>query len=186
MSTDLGDRIEDSTVRIMFTTVDGAGGLVAPSTAFENADVNIYKDGSATQKTTTNGITMTSPFDSIVGLHLLAIDTNNNTGDASFWERGSDYDVVLVPDETVDGETVGKVWSFSIENRPDSAEIAESGPFAWPATPREMMAWFGARWRNRFEATSTQARVRNDADSANLGTATLSDSGTEFVRDEYS
>lgn len=115
----LGDFAEDQTVHLYFTTNAAAGGAVAPSSAFEAADVRIYKDGSATQKTTTNGLTMTSPFDSVTGLHLLDIDTSVDTGDTGFWVPGHDYTVVLSPDtETVDGQTVVAVLGqFSIENR---------------------------------------------------------------------
>lgn len=114
----LGDIVEDETVDVPFTTNDAAGGAVAPSSAFEAADVKIYKDGSATEKTTANGLAMTSPFDSITGLHQLTIDTSVDTGDSGFWEVGSDYKVVLDPDETVDGQTVVAVLAiFSIENR---------------------------------------------------------------------
>ena len=84
----MGDYADDSTVRIFFTTNDGSGGAVAPSTAFEAADVVIYKNNSATQKATTNGITMSSPFDSVTGLHLVEIDCSNDTGDAGFWATG--------------------------------------------------------------------------------------------------
>lgn len=114
----VGDIVEDATIEIPFTTNDSNGGAVAPSSAFEAADIDIYKDGGATQKTTTNGITMNSPFDSVTGLHLVSIDTSNDTGDASFWETGSNYIVVLNPDETVDGQTVvAVVGQFSIQNR---------------------------------------------------------------------
>jgi hypothetical protein len=114
----LGDFAEDATVYIPLTTSAGTGGAVAPSSAFEAADFIIYKNGSATQKTTTNGVTITSPFDSIVGLHLLAIDTSNDTGDSGFWVTDADYMVVLSPDETVDSQAiVAVVATFSIENR---------------------------------------------------------------------
>jgi hypothetical protein len=114
----LGDYADDSTVRIFFTTSDGSGGAVAPSTAFEAADIVIYKNNSATQKATTNGITMTSPFDTVTGLHLVEIDCSNDTGDAGFWATGNDYSVVLSPDETVDSQTVvAAIAQFSIENR---------------------------------------------------------------------
>ena len=117
----MGDFADNSTIQIMFTTHDSAGGSVAPSSALESADVIIYKDNSATQKATVNGLTMTSPFDSIVGLHLLEIDTSVDTGDAGFWAVGSDYSVILSPDETVDSQTVvGALAQFSIENRSDS------------------------------------------------------------------
>lgn len=108
---------EDSIVSIPFVTNDGEGGVIAPSDAFEAADVTIYRDGSATQKTSTNGLTMTSPFDSIVGLHQLDIDTNNNTGDTDFWRNGSSYAIVLNPDETVDSKTVVAVLAtFTLDS----------------------------------------------------------------------
>ena len=115
----LDDFIEDSTVYLQFTTNDANGGAVAPSSAFEAADLKIYKDNGAAEKTTTNGITMTSPFDGVTGLHAVSIDTSNDTGDVGFWVTGSDYIVLLNPDtETVDGQTVVKVLAhFSIENR---------------------------------------------------------------------
>lgn len=107
----VGDYPEDfAAVSVYFTTHDANGAPVAPLTAFESADVKIYKDGSASQKATTNGLTMTSPFDSLVGLHQLLIDTSNDTGDTGFWVGGHVYSVVLNPDtETVAGQTVLKV-----------------------------------------------------------------------------
>ncbi|TWT49011.1 hypothetical protein KOR42_39270 [Thalassoglobus neptunius] len=97
---------EDATLRIPFTTNNTSGGATAPSSPFEAADVTIYKNGSASQKATTNGLTMTSPFDSTTGLHLLEIDTSVDTGDSGFWTEGADYIVVLNPDETVAGQAV--------------------------------------------------------------------------------
>jgi hypothetical protein len=114
----IGDFAEDSTVRIALTTNNGDGARVAPSSAFEAADFVIYKNGSATQKATTNGITCTSPFDSVVGLHTIEIDTSNDTGDSGFWTTGADYWVIAIPDKTVDSQTVIQVVAvFSIQNR---------------------------------------------------------------------
>ncbi|TGT76721.1 MULTISPECIES: hypothetical protein [unclassified Mesorhizobium] len=109
----LGDYPEDfTTVAVYFSTHDSNGAPVAPLTGFEADDVKVYKNGNAAQKTTTNGLTMTSPFDSITGLHCLVIDTSNDTGDSGFWTTGGGgvYTVVLNPDtETVNGQTVLKV-----------------------------------------------------------------------------
>ncbi len=114
----LGDFVLDDVVQVYFTTHDKNGAAIAPSTALEAADVIIYKDGSASQKLTTNGLVMTSPFDTVVGLHHLSIDTGNDTGDGGWWVTGADYTIVLSPDETVDGETVVRVIAvFSTENR---------------------------------------------------------------------
>lgn len=113
----IGDFPEDfATVSILFTTHAASGAPVAPSSGFEAADIKIYKNGSATEKTSTNGLTMTSPFDSITGLHCLVIDTSVDTGDVGFWVAGAQYTVVLSPDETVDSLAVAKViGSFGIE-----------------------------------------------------------------------
>jgi len=107
----LGDYPEDfTTVSVYFTTHDTNGAPIAPLSAFEADDVKIYKDGNAAQKTTTNGLTMTSPFDSITGLHRLLIDTSNDTGDSGFWVGGHVYSAVLNPDtETVNGQAPLKV-----------------------------------------------------------------------------
>lgn len=113
-----GDFAIGSTVNFTITTNAATGAAVAPSSAFEAADLIIYKGSSATQRTSSAGVTMTSPFDSITGLHMVSIDTTDNT-DAGFWVAAADYHVILSPDtETVDSVAVVKeVFHFSIENR---------------------------------------------------------------------
>ena len=97
------DKVLGSTVSIDLTTHDSTGALVAPSSAFasDGSDFRIYKDGSAAQKTTQNGITVTSPFDSITGKHLIEIDTSNSTGDSGFWAAGSEYRVEINSAKTI-------------------------------------------------------------------------------------
>lgn len=103
-------------VTCMFGSYQASGAVVAPSSGFANTDVIIYKNGSATQKTTTNGITMTSPFDSITGLHCVTIDTSNATGDVGFWVAGAVYTIVLSSAKTVDSIAVMKViGQFGLE-----------------------------------------------------------------------
>lgn len=116
----IGDFAEDhAAIPIHFTTHTSTGALVAPSSAFTTSDVSIYKNGSATQKTSANGLTMTSPFDSIVGRHLLMIDTSNDTGDAGFWVSGADYRVEINSAKTVNSivQTGVVLATFSVENR---------------------------------------------------------------------
>lgn len=113
----LGDFKVGATVNFNITTHAAAGGAVAPSSAFEAADLVIYKNASQTQRSSTSGVVPISPFDSIVGLHHFSIDLADDT-DAGFWAAGNDYAVILSPDETVDSQTVVRVVaSFSIENR---------------------------------------------------------------------
>lgn len=113
----LGDFVRNATVTFPLTTGAAAGGAVAPSSAFEAADLRIYRGASATERASVSGVTMTSPFDGVTGLHMVSIDLSDED-DAGFFEPGQDYHAVLVPDETVDGQTViAPVASWSIENR---------------------------------------------------------------------
>lgn len=104
----LGFRPVGSIVYIFVTTHAQTGASIAPSSAFEVGDFLLYKNGSATQRSSTAGWSITSPFDSITGLHVLAIDLSDNT-DAGFYAAGSHYDLVLSPDETIDGLVVVRV-----------------------------------------------------------------------------
>jgi hypothetical protein len=106
-------------VGFQFSTHDAAGANVAPSSAFEAADLRIYRSTagaafSATQRSSANGITMTSPFDSLTGLHDVNIDLTDNT-DSGFYASGYRYTVVLSPDETVDSQTITGIVLASFE-----------------------------------------------------------------------
>lgn len=110
-----GDFATGGNVPIEFGTYTQAGALVAPSSALAASDFKIYKDNSAAERTSTSGITVTSPFDSTTGKHLINIDLSDNT-DVGFYSSGSTYSVWLSPPvKTVDGQAVDiKVATFSI------------------------------------------------------------------------
>jgi hypothetical protein len=123
---------EDATIEIYFETFASTGAPVAPSSAFTTSDFAIYKNGSATAKATTNGLTVTSPFNSETGCHLLIIDTSNDTGDAGFWTTGARYQVKFntaktVDSKSIDGRSVPR-GSFGIQSEymrgTDSAALA--------------------------------------------------------------
>ena len=97
---------EDATIEIYFETFASTGAPVAPSSAFTTSDFAIYKNGSATVKATTNGMTVTSPFNSETGCHLLVIDTSNDTGDSGFWTTGARYQVKFNTAKTVDSKSI--------------------------------------------------------------------------------
>lgn len=129
----LGDYATSSTINLFFTTSGSDGQAIAPSSALEIADIILYKGVSATQRTSASGMTMTSPFDGIVGLHAISIDTSDNT-DAGFFAAGNDYTIVLDPDETIDSQFVISVLGqFSLQNRltsnilTDTTEIGTAG-----------------------------------------------------------
>ena len=60
-----------------------------------------------------------------------------------------------------------------------------SGVFAWAGTFRNLFNWMGALARNKITQTATTQTLRNDADSGNLATSTVSDDGTTATRGEW-
>ena len=105
MITDLGMVPPGSTVRIPFHTFDSNDPSASVTTSgFAATDVEIFKDGSTTQRASDSGYTATTDFDGITGTHLLVIDLADNTT-AGFWAAGSEY-LVQVSSITVDAATV--------------------------------------------------------------------------------
>lgn len=99
---------EDDTLPIFFDTFDGGDGSSITMTGLAVTDIEIYKDGSATQRSSDAGYTLLDTdgidFDGITGIHGFSIDLSNNT-DAGFFAVGSWYHVV-VSSVTVDAQTV--------------------------------------------------------------------------------
>ena len=117
----LGVVQQDSTIYIPFATRDGSGGAIGFSATIEVADFDIYKNGSAVQRSSTSGFTISETFDTITGAHMLSIDLSDNT-DAGFYSAGDVFHVLATPDETVDGQTVAEwIATFTIESNADRA-----------------------------------------------------------------
>ena len=93
---------------VMFATFAGATGASITMTGLAVTDIEIYKDGSTTQRASDAGYTLLDTdgidFDSLTGIHGFSIDTGDNT-DASFYTVGSWFTVV-VSAVTVDSQTV--------------------------------------------------------------------------------
>lgn len=93
---------------VMFSTYDGGTGASITLTGLAVTDIEIYKDGSTTQRASDAGYTLLDTdgidFDGITGIHGFSIDTSDNT-DAGFYTVGAWFTVV-VSTVTVDGQTV--------------------------------------------------------------------------------
>jgi hypothetical protein len=111
-----GDLAEDATIYIPFNSFSSNDPSASVTiTNLAAGDIHIHKNGSATQKTTANGITVSVDFDTITGNHLVTIDTSVNTGDIGFWVTGSEFSVRM-EGTTIDGATINSwIGSFSIE-----------------------------------------------------------------------
>lgn len=96
---------------VFFSTYAGATGASITCTGLAVTDIEIYKDGSTTQRASDAGYTLLDTdgidFDSLTGIHAFSIDTGDNT-DASFYTVGAWFTVV-VSAITVDSQTVSFV-----------------------------------------------------------------------------
>ncbi len=116
-----GDYAVGATVIVDFSTFDSNDPSASVTiTGLAVTDIEIFKDGGATTRSSDNGYALldTDGIDvaGITGIHGFSIDTSNDT-DSGFFAAGSDYKVV-VASVTVDGATVNFVAAtFSIENR---------------------------------------------------------------------
>lgn len=93
---------------IFFATYDGGTGASLTMTGLAVTDIEIYKDGSVTQRSSDAGYTLLDTdgidFDGITGIHGFSIDTGDNT-DSGFYTVGAWFHVV-VSAVTVDAQTV--------------------------------------------------------------------------------
>jgi len=116
-----------STLYIPFTTFNAAGASVT-LTGLAVTDIEIYKNGSVTQRASDNGYTLLDTdgidFDGITGLHGFSIDLSDNS-DAGFYAAGSQYWVV-VSTVTVDSQTV-TFLAATFRIGPQSANVTQFG-----------------------------------------------------------
>lgn len=129
----LGDYPASHTaVCIPFDSFAAATGAPSAVTNFAAGDVQIYKNGGTTQRSSSSGIVVTTGFDSLTGLQMITIDLSDNT-DAGFYAAGNEYQVA-VSDVTIDGQTV-RFWAatFSIERAGGALALTKNGTYGLSA-----------------------------------------------------
>lgn len=93
---------------IMFDSFDGGTGASITMTGLAVTDIEIFKDGSVTQRSSDAGYTLLDTdgidFDGLTGIHGFSIDTGDNT-DSGFYTTGAWFHVV-VSSITIDAQTV--------------------------------------------------------------------------------
>ena len=112
MAINLGTVKPGSTIYIPFNTFDSNDPSASVAiAAFVVGDIEVYKDGVATTRASTNGYTLLDTdgidFDSHVGIGGISISLADNST-AGFWAAGSKYFVVIGP-TTVDAAVVNFV-----------------------------------------------------------------------------
>ena len=145
MTLALGPQIPGSTVYIPFDTFAGSTGASITMTGLAVTDIEVYKNGSITQRASDVGYTLLDTdgidFDALTGIHGFSINLADNT-DAGFWAAGASY-FVVVSAITVDSQTVSFIpATFSI-GYPDAilnttvATLASQTSFTLTAGPAE-------------------------------------------------
>lgn len=111
MTLHLGNVPAGTTIYVPFATYDGATGASETCSGLAVTDIEIYKNGSTTQRASDNGYTLLDTdgidFDGLTGINGFSIDLSDNT-DAGFYAVGSWYWVV-VSSITADSQTVNFV-----------------------------------------------------------------------------
>jgi hypothetical protein len=117
MAVHYGDIPAGQVIYHLFGTYEGATGASITMTGLAVTDIEVYKNGSTTQRSSDAGYTLLDTdgidFDGLTGIHGFSIDTGNNT-DSGFFSVGGWFNVV-VSAITVDGETVSfAAFSFRL------------------------------------------------------------------------
>ena len=111
----LGDFTTADTIYVPFATY-GSNNESITITGLAATDIEIYKNGSTTQRSSDAGYTLLDTdgtnFDSITGIHGFSIDLSNNSH-AGFYANGFQYWIV-VSAITVNSQTVSFVYYFRI------------------------------------------------------------------------
>ena len=91
MTIHLGDVPASSTLYIPFASYGKTNGESITLTGLAVTDIEIYKNGSTTQRSSDNGYTLLDTdgidFDGITGIHGFSVDLSDNT-DAGFYAVG--------------------------------------------------------------------------------------------------
>lgn len=105
----LGNISANQTVYFLWSTNAADGSSISIGVS---GQLRVYKDDNVNFSVA--GITSLEDFDSIIGIHSVAVDTSSD----GFYATGSDYHVVIV-DVGIDGiqEINAPIGYFSIENR---------------------------------------------------------------------
>lgn len=125
MTIHLGSVPASSIIYIPFHTFDSNGASIT-LTGLLVGDIEIYKNGSVTQRSSDAGYVLLDTdgidFDGITGLHGFSIDLADNT-DAGFYAAGSFY-MVAVSAVTVDTRTVN-FWAATFFIGPVAANVTQ-------------------------------------------------------------
>lgn len=175
----LGNFKKAQTVAMRFNThkADGTPATLAGS------GIVVYKNSTVES---TSGVALTTDYDSLVGMHLVTINT---AADGTFYDSNNDFDIVI-SSGTVDGISVAGtlIGCFSIENRYEDQSFSEPGQGVPPDTTSmaQKINYMYKAWRNRKQQTSTEYKLYNSAGTTVDQRANVLDDGSTTTIDRIS
>ena len=154
--------VKGKALRLTFPIFDADGDLV---TGAAGLDSEISKDG-GTFADCTNEATEIATSSGMYYLDLTATEMNADT-------------VAIIVKTSTSGAKTTPIVLYPLHiDEPSGVPSFGAGGSGL----EQWLAWLGALSRNKITQTATTTTLRNDADSGNLGTSTVSDDGTTFTR----
>lgn len=175
----VGDIKTNQVINKKFTTVNTSG---VPTSFTGTPIIAAYKSNSTTQ--TLTGITLTTDFDGISGLHNVLVDLSQ---DGSFYASGTDIDIIILAGTISSSSLSGyNPLSFSIENRYSLHTSTERNAIAdalldrnmatgtdngssTVRTPRQALRFL----RNKWGLTNSTLSVKKEDDSTESWSASV-------------
>lgn len=100
-----------STIYCLFDSFAASTGAPSTISGFATSDIQIYKNGSTTQRSSTSGFALLDTdgidFDAVTGINGFSVDLSDNT-DSGFYAAGATYSIVIST-IMIDSQTVSFV-----------------------------------------------------------------------------
>lgn len=174
-------------------------GTAIPAVHTAGYPVVTVKDGTGTGEidTTSGGVLVAAIAANAITAAAIAADAITDAKVAADVTIASVTGAVGSVTGNVGGNVTGSVGSLAAQAKADvNAEVldvlatdtfAEAGSVpAATSTLKDKINWLFALARNKLTQTATTTTLRNDADSGNIGTSSVSDDTTTLVRSEWS
>jgi hypothetical protein len=176
-----------------FASYDGATGASEAISGLAVTDVEVYKNGSVTQRSSDAGYTLIDTdgidIDSIVGANGFTIDTGDNT-DSGFYSVGGFF-TVWVASITADGQTVNFIaGTFRLSAAESSAGVPKTdtthfggsaGTFSGGRPEVNTTLIEGSDATNQIRDAVVDDATRIDASALNTASAAIGTDGTALT-----
>lgn len=104
---------------------------------------------------------------------------------ASALDGKGDWNIV-VPDVAGTAPTASEINAEIVDALSVDTYAQPTSALAATASITDILTWVGALFRNKMTQTATTTSLRNDGDTLNISTSTVSDDTTTFTRGEHS